>query len=71
MPRGPRLDGPDTRDHVMVIGIEGRAIVRDAQDRGTSIVVKAEPYRLELVGESAPCGLSGARRDRRVSAGKK
>jgi hypothetical protein len=51
--------------------IEGRAIVRDAQDRDTSIVVETEPYLLELVGESAPCGLSGARRDRRVNAGKK
>src|SRR5512136_2477960 len=33
MPRGPRLDAPDTLHHVMVRGIEGRAIFRDDQDR--------------------------------------
>jgi len=33
MPRGPRLDAPETLHHVMVRGIEGRAIFRDAQDR--------------------------------------
>ena len=29
MPRGPRLDAPDTLPHVRVRGIEGRAIFRD------------------------------------------
>jgi putative transposase len=33
MPRGPRLDAPDTLHHVRVRGIEGRAIFRDAPDR--------------------------------------
>lgn len=33
MPRGPRLDAPETVHHVMVRGIEGRAIFRDDQDR--------------------------------------
>ena len=33
MPRGPRLDAPDTLHHVMVRGIEGRRIFRDDQDR--------------------------------------
>jgi REP-associated tyrosine transposase len=33
MPRGPRLDAPDTLHHVMVRGIEGRVIFRDDQDR--------------------------------------
>lgn len=33
MPRGPRLDAPDTLHHVRVRGIKGRAIFRDAQDR--------------------------------------
>lgn len=34
MPRGPRLDAPGTLHHVMVRGIEGRAIFRDDHDRG-------------------------------------
>jgi len=33
MPRGPRLDGPGVLHHVMVRGIERRAIFRDDQDR--------------------------------------
>lgn len=33
MPRGPRLDAPETLHHVMVRGIEGRAIFRDDPDR--------------------------------------
>src|SRR5574341_2363769 len=33
MPRGPRLDAPDTLHHVMVRGIEGRSIFRDDRDR--------------------------------------
>src|SRR3990172_2914704 len=33
MPRGPRLDAPDVLHHVMVRGIERRAIFRDAADR--------------------------------------
>jgi hypothetical protein len=33
MARGPRLDASDTLRHVMVRGIEGRAMVRDDQDR--------------------------------------
>jgi putative transposase len=33
MPRGPRLDAPDTLHPVMVRGIESRAIFRDDQDR--------------------------------------
>jgi hypothetical protein len=33
MPRGPRLDAPDTLHHVMVRGIEGRATFHDDQDR--------------------------------------
>jgi len=33
MPRGPRLDAPGTLHHVMVRGIEGRAIFRDDLDR--------------------------------------
>jgi len=33
MPRGPRLDAPDVLHHVMVRGIERRAIFRDDQDR--------------------------------------
>jgi len=37
MPRGPRLDAPATLHHVMVRGIEGRAIVRDDQDRDDGV----------------------------------
>ena len=37
MPRGPRLDAPATLHHVMVQGIEGRAIVRDDQDRDDGV----------------------------------
>ena len=33
MPRGPRLDAPDTLHHVMVRGIERRIIFRDDPDR--------------------------------------
>src|SRR5574341_1576364 len=33
MPRQPRLDAPDTLHHVMVRGLERRAIFRDDQDR--------------------------------------
>ena len=33
MPRGPRLDAPDTLHHVMVRGIESRTIFRDDRDR--------------------------------------
>jgi putative transposase len=33
MPRQPRLDAPDTLHHVMVRGIERRAIFRDDEDR--------------------------------------
>ena len=34
MPRGPRLDAPGVLHHVMVRGIERRAIFRDDRDRG-------------------------------------
>lgn len=33
MPRQPRLDAPDTLHHVMVRGLERRAIFRDDTDR--------------------------------------
>lgn len=33
MPRQPRLDAPDTLQHVMVRGLERRAIFRDDRDR--------------------------------------
>jgi len=33
MPRGPRLDAPDTLHHVTVRGIEGRPLFRDERDR--------------------------------------
>jgi putative transposase len=33
MPRGPRLNAPDTLHHVMVRGIERRPIFRDDEDR--------------------------------------
>ncbi|MGE5849055.1 MAG: transposase [Candidatus Methylomirabilota bacterium] len=33
MPRGPRLDAPDVLHHVMVRGIERRAIFREDADR--------------------------------------
>ena len=33
MPRGPRLDAPGTRHHVIVRGIERRAIFREDRDR--------------------------------------
>ena len=33
MPRGPRLDAPGVLHHVMVRGIERRAIFRDDRDR--------------------------------------
>ncbi len=33
MPRGPRLDAPGTLHHVIVRGIEKRAIVDDDKDR--------------------------------------
>ena len=33
MPRGPRLDAPETLHHVMVRGIERRAIFREERDR--------------------------------------
>jgi putative transposase len=32
MPRGPRLDAPGVPHHVMVRGIEGRALFRDDSD---------------------------------------
>ncbi len=34
MPRQPRLGAPDTLHHVMVRGIERRALFRDDTDRG-------------------------------------
>jgi REP element-mobilizing transposase RayT len=37
MPRQPRLDAPDTLHHVMVRGIERRAIFRDDRDRADFI----------------------------------
>ena len=37
MPRGPRLDAPGTLHHVMVRGIERRAIFRDDRDRADFI----------------------------------
>ena len=33
MPRQPRLDAPDTPHHVMVRGLERRALFREDQDR--------------------------------------
>jgi hypothetical protein len=33
MPRGPRLDAPGVLQHVMVRGLERRAIFRDDRDR--------------------------------------
>ncbi len=33
MPRGPRLDAPGVLHHVMMRGIERRAISRDERDR--------------------------------------
>ena len=33
MPRGPRLDAPGVLHHVMVRGLERRAIFRDDRDR--------------------------------------
>jgi hypothetical protein len=33
MPRGPRLDAPGVLHHVMVRGLERRAIFRDTRDR--------------------------------------
>ena len=33
MPRGPRLDAPGILHHVLVRGIERRAIFRDERDR--------------------------------------
>jgi REP element-mobilizing transposase RayT len=33
MPRGPRLDAPETLQHVIVQEIEGRVVFRDDQDR--------------------------------------
>jgi len=33
MPRGPRLDAPETLHHAMVRGIERRACFRDDRDR--------------------------------------
>ena len=38
MPRQPRLDAPDTLHHVMVRGLERRAIFRDDQDRADFVV---------------------------------
>ena len=40
MPRGPRLDAPGVLHHVMVRGIERRAIFRDDRDR-TDFVQRA------------------------------
>lgn len=37
MPRGPRLDAPGTLHHVMVRGIEGRALFRDDVDRAAFV----------------------------------
>lgn len=48
MPRGPRLDAPDTLHHVMVRGIERRALFRDEADRA------------DFVGRLAALAESGA-----------
>lgn len=37
MPRGPRLDGPGALHHVMVRGIERRALFRDDRDRADCV----------------------------------
>ncbi len=38
MPRGPRLDAPGVLHHVMVRGLERRAIFREDQDRRDFVV---------------------------------
>jgi putative transposase len=48
MPRQPRLDAPDTLHHVMVRGIERRAIFR------------ADPDRTDFVGRVAALAEAGA-----------
>ena len=47
MPRGPRLDAPEALHHVIVRGLERRAIFRDARDR------QAFLDRLGAVAQSA------------------
>lgn len=42
MPRQARLDAPHTRHHVMVRGLERRAIFRDYADRGNFVRRLAE-----------------------------
>ena len=68
MPRGARLDAPDTLHHVMVSGIEGRAIFCDDQDRedflrrlgGGSRGEGPHPERLGiLTGSLSPVGPHG------------
>jgi hypothetical protein len=44
MPRGPRLDAPETLHHVIVRGIERRKIVDNDKDREN--FVKMKRYRL-------------------------
>ncbi len=44
MPRGPRLDAPGTLHHVMVRGIERRAIVDDDKDR-EDFVTRMDRYK--------------------------
>jgi len=46
VPRGPRLDAPDTLHHVMVRGLERRAIFRDDTDRADFVA------RLAALAES-------------------
>jgi hypothetical protein len=44
MPRGPRLDAPGTLHHVIVRGIERRAIVDDDKDR-EDFVTRMDRYK--------------------------
>ncbi|HEY7678158.1 MAG TPA: transposase [Candidatus Methylomirabilis sp.] len=46
MPRGPRLDAPGALHHVMVRGLERRAIFRDARDRDNLV------HRLAALAEA-------------------
>ncbi len=51
MPRGPRLDAPGTFHHVMVRGLERRAVFRDAQDRAAFLARLAAIVEREVLGQ--------------------
>ena len=55
MPRGPRLDAPGTLHHVIVRGIERRAIVDDDKDREDFVT----PHGLNRLGYGGRLSMPG------------